>query len=86
MPQIHKKSKRNFFLELFNLKPGDITSYISKDTNKGGEMKVSVDTESLMSRLADHTFTEYLTEIELKVGLKNEVLITITTYSVKQGH
>ena len=49
-------------------------------------MKVSLDTQSLVSRLADHTFTKYLTEIELKVGLKNEVLITITTYSVKQGH
>ena len=72
MPQIHKKLKRNFFLDLFNLNPGDIASYVSKDTNKGGEMKVSVDTDSLMSRLADQTFTKYLTEIELKVGFKND--------------
>ena len=72
MPQIHNKSKRNFFLELFNLNPEDIASYVSKDTTKGGEMKVSVDTDSLMSRLADQTFTKYLTEIELKVGFKND--------------
>ena len=79
MPKIHKKSKRNFFLDLFNLNPGDIASYVSKDTNKGGEMKVSVDTDSLMSRLADHTFTKYLTEIELKVGFKNDYQVIVIT-------
>ena len=79
MPQIHKKSKRSFFMDLFNLNPGDIASYVSKDTKKGGEMKVSVDTDSLMSRLADHTFTKYLTEIELKVGFKNDYQVIVIT-------
>ena len=42
-------------------------------------MKVSVDTDSLMSRLADQTFTKYLTEIELKVGFKNDYQVIVIT-------
>ena len=61
------------------MNPGDIASYVSKDTNKGGEMKVSVDTNSLVSRLADQTFTKYLTEIELKVGFKNDYQVIVIT-------